>query len=195
MGPLTLGRRCLDPERNEKLNQDSALRVFVSFAQNDSELAAQLEAALRRHSIQPFSRLGAPSREDWKRIVDQQSREADGFIFLLGPGFSATPQLQAEWRSLLRNDWDSKKPLVPVIAIRNRGLEELPPFLRNRRAIHTTDFDTAVDELQYLVQHPAEALDHRNDEKARAQRTKRLDEIKEYALALKQDLSGGEAKR
>lgn len=165
------------------------MRVFISFAQGDAELAAQLEAALRRHNIQVWSRLDAPSGEEWKRMVDQESAKADGFIFLLGADFSANPELQAEWRSLLRSDWDSKKVLVPLIAAPHS--KDLPPFLRNRKAIYTTNFDAAVDELQHLVEHPTEALDRRDDEAVRAEQRERLTEVKEHALALKEERLGG----
>src|SRR6266566_2397758 len=117
------------------------MRVFISFAERDAELAAELEATLRRNAIQTSSSLDVSSPEEWKRVLDQESAGADGFIFLLGAGASANPDLQAEWRSLLRNDWDSKKTLVPVIHLHGPLSKELPPFLRNRRAIYTTNFD------------------------------------------------------
>lgn len=172
----------------------SNMRLFISFAQRDAELAAQLEAALRRHNIQVWSRLDVPSAEEWNRLVDRESAQADGFVFLLGAGFSANPQLQAEWRAFLRNDWDSTKPLVPVIAAHGIASKDLPPFLRHRKAICTTNFDAVIDDLQYLVQHPAEALDHTHDEQTRAEQKERLREIQDYALALKEEGSGGEAK-
>jgi hypothetical protein len=150
---------------------------------------------LRRHNIQAWSRLDVPSEEEWSRIVDRESPKADGFIFLLGPGFAANSQLHAEWRTFLRSDWDSKKPLVPLIVAHDSISKDLPPFLRNRKAIYSTDFDAVVDELQYLVQHPTEALDRGHDEEARAEQRERLSEVKDHALALKEGGSGDEAKR
>lgn len=171
------------------------MRVFISFAQGDSELAAQLEAALRRRNIQAWSRLDARSGDEWERMIDQESAKADGFVFLLGAGFSGNPELQAEWRSLLRSDWDSKKVLVPLIAAHHGSSKDLPPFLRNRKAIYTTNFDAAIDELQHIVEHPTEALDRRDDAAARAEQRGRLAEVKEHALALKEERSGGEVKQ
>jgi len=121
------------------------MRVFISCATEDANLAMQLEAALRRNGIETRSSLDFASGEDWKRIVDRESASADGFVFLLGAGASRNPQLQAEWRWLLRNDWESKKPLIPVIHAHDASLQDLPPFLRSRRAIVTTNFDTAID--------------------------------------------------
>jgi hypothetical protein len=171
------------------------MRLFVSFAQHDAELAAQLEAALRRHDIQAWSRLDAPSAEEWSQLVDRESVQADGFVFLLGTGFSANPQLQAEWRAFLRNDWDSTKPLAPVIAAPGIAPTDLRPFLRRRKPVYTKNLDAMVDDLQYLVQHPAEAIDHTYDEQARAEQKQRRRDLQDYILALKaEEGSGGEAK-
>lgn len=171
------------------------MRVFISFAKHDANLATQLEAALRRDNVETWSSLDVASGEDWKRVIDDKSASADGYIFLLGAGASANnPQLQAEWRSLLRNDWESKKPLIPVIHAHGALPQDLPPFLRNRRAIFTTNFDTIIGELRYLIDHPTETLDHTHDQQSRLEQEKRLDELKDYALALKEESAGGEAK-
>jgi hypothetical protein len=169
------------------------MRVFISFARQDAKLATQLEAALRRNNIETWSSLDAASGEDWKRFVDRESAGADGYIFLLGADASANPQLQAEWRSLLRNDWDSKKPLIPVIHAQGGSVHNLPPFLRNRRAIVTTNFDTVISELRYLIENPTEALDRTHEQQSRLEQEQRLNELKDYALALKEEGAGGEA--
>jgi hypothetical protein len=170
------------------------MRIFISFAKRDAKLAAQLEAALRRNNIETWSSLDVASGDDWQRIVDHESASADGYVFLLGAGASANPQLQAEWRSLLRNDWESTKPLIPVIYAHGVTPQDLPPFLRNRRAIYTTNFDAATGELRYLIEHPAESLDRTHEQQSRAEQEKRLDELKDYALSLKDESAGGEAK-
>ena len=170
------------------------MQFFISYAKRDAEWAAEIEAALRRHDIQAWSRLDAAAGEDLKRAVDRESANADGFVFLLGAGASVNPELQAEWRSLLRNDWESRKLLVPVIHLHGAAPEELPPFLRNRKAIYTTNLDDIVDQLRYLVDHPAESLNRAHEQQARIEQEKRLNELKEYALALKQEGAGGDAK-
>ena len=80
------------------------MRVFISFAKDDASLAEKLEAALRRNNIEAWSTLDAASGEDWRQVVERESANADGYVFLFGAGTSPNPQLQAEWRSLLRND-------------------------------------------------------------------------------------------
>src|SRR5260370_15742554 len=102
------------------------MRVFISFDKRDAELAAQLEAIVRRNEIQAWSRLDVESADEWKHLLDREGASADGFVFLLGAGASVNAELPAEWRSLLRYDWDSKKPLVPVIHLHGSLWENLP---------------------------------------------------------------------
>ena len=171
------------------------MRVFISFAHDDANLAAQLEAALRRNNIDTWSALDIAPGEDWTQAIDKKSASADGYVFLLGAGASENPQLRAEWRSLLRNDWESKKSLIPVILAHGGVPHDLPPFLRNRRAILTTNFDDAIREVRYLIEHPAETMDHTHEQQSKAEWERRRNELKDYALSLKQeDRAGGEAK-
>ena len=166
------------------------MRVFISFDRRDSDLAAQLESALKNHGIDAWSRLDSAPGEDWQQLLDQKSASADGIVFLLGAGASVSPQLLAEWRSLLRTDWESKKPLVPVVHGHGVPSEDLPPFLRNRQAIYTTNFDTIIDHLRSVLEHPSEMLDSAHEKQARREQDKRLKDLKEYALALKEESSG-----
>jgi hypothetical protein len=170
------------------------MRIFISFSEGDADLATKLVAALRRNNIETWSSLDAASREDWKRIVDDEGASADGYVFLFGAGASVNPQLQAEWRWFLRNDWESKKPRIPVIHAHRASLQDLPPFLRNRRAIFTANFDTAIGELRYLIEHPSETLDRTHEEQSRVERKRRLNELRDYALSLKEESARGEAK-
>lgn len=171
------------------------MRVFISFARGDSNLAAQLQAALRRNNIETWSTLDTASGEDWKQVVDNESARADGYVFLIGAGASANSQLRAEWRSLLRNDWESTKPLIPIIHAHGSVTQDLPPFLRSRRAILTTNFDEAIGELRYLVEHPTETMDRTHEKESRVEQEKRRHELQEYALSLREnDSAGGQAK-
>jgi TIR domain len=120
----------------------SPVRIFISFAHDDADLAAQLEAALRRSNIDTWSTLDIAPGEDWTQAIDKKSASADGYVFLLGPGAPENPQLRAEWRSLLRNDWESKKSLIPVILAHGSVPHDLPPSCgtggRSSQPISTT---------------------------------------------------------
>jgi hypothetical protein len=172
------------------------MRVVISFAKDDADSAAQLEAALRRHNIQAWSSLDLAPGEDWSQVLDRESAGADGFIFLLGPDPYANPQLLTEWRLLFRNDWESKKALVPVVP-RPHGTAaaDVPPFLRNRKVFVTTNFDAIIDQLRHQIENPAEIVDPAYEQQARIERQKRLDEMRDYALALKEEAVRDRAKR
>jgi hypothetical protein len=167
------------------------MRVFISFDQRDVELAAQIQAALRRHNIQASSRLDVPSWDEWSQLVDREGAQADGFIFLIGPDPYANPRLQTEWRFFLRHDWDSKTPLVPVFAAQGLARKDLPPFLRNRKPLYPVNLDAMVGDVEYLVRHPEETFDHTHDEESRAERKRRLKEIEDY-IAVREEGSGAE---
>jgi len=175
------------------------MRVFISFAKPDADLAAELEDGLRRRKVQTWSSLDVGSGEDWKRVLDRESANADVFLFLIGAGASVNAQLQAEWRWLLRNDWDSKKPLILYLhgassEAHGGSREGLPPFLRSRKAIYTTNYDVLVDELRRALEHPEETIDREQEERGKLEQEKRLGELKDYALALKQEDESGDVK-
>jgi hypothetical protein len=167
------------------------MKVFISFAHRDADVVAKLETALRRQNIEAWSTLDLRSGEDFSEAVDKASAMADGFIFLLGAGALATPHLLTEWRALLRNDSESKKALIPVINSQDSSSGELPPFLRNRQPlILTTDYDALVERVHHLLEHPSETRNHVLDEEGKVDQAHRLEELKQFALALKDDTAG-----
>ena len=175
------------------------MRVFISFAERDADLAAEVEDALRRRKVQTWSSLDVGSGEEWKRVLDRESSNADVFLFLIGAGTSVNAQLQSEWRSLLRNDWDSKKPLILYLHGASSELprysrQDWPPFLRSRKAIFTTNYDVLVDELRRALEHPEDTIDREQQERGKLEQEKRLDELKDYALALKKEDETGDVK-
>jgi hypothetical protein len=171
------------------------MRVFISFARADAELAAKVEDALRRRKVQTWSSLDVGSGEEWKRVLDRESANADVFLFLIGASTSVNAQLQSEWRSLLRNDWDSKKPLILYLhGALSDSRKALPPFLRSRKAISTTNYDVLVEELRRALEHPEDTIDREQEERGKLEQEKRLDELKDYALALKQENETGDVK-
>jgi hypothetical protein len=88
---------------------------------------------------------------------------------------------------MLRNDWESKKPFIPIVTSKKLSRHKIPPFLRNWQILSTGDFDELQRRVVYLLQHPGEARDHRRDEEGRRELARRLEEIEEFALALKRE--------
>jgi len=120
--------------------------------------------------------------------LDEASAKADGFIFFLGDGASTSQSLSAEWRVLLHNDWESKKPLIPVVTSKDALLQEVVPvFLRNYQVLVTSDFDKLAERVEHLLRHPNETRDPQREEEGRVDYAHRLEKLKEFALALKED--------
>jgi hypothetical protein len=165
------------------------MRVFISFAQQDADVAAKLEEALHDRNIEAWSTLDLRSGEELSQAIDKASANADGFIFVLGAGASANPNLLTEWRTLLRNDSDSKKAFIPIVKLHGSlSSDELPAFLRNRQPLlFTTNYDALVDRVLRLLEHPNETRDYQRDEEGKVDQAHRLEQLKEFALALKDD--------
>ncbi|MGA8028871.1 MAG: toll/interleukin-1 receptor domain-containing protein [Bryobacteraceae bacterium] len=160
------------------------MRVLLSFSHGDANLAAKLEDTLRHRNIQTWSSLDLAAGEQWRQRLDQESAEADGFVLLVGAGASASPDLESEWRTFLRNDWESNKPLIPVL-IDSGAENKIPSFLRSRKIVATASFDEAVNQIEHLLQNPTESRIPAAYEQAKADQASRLEELKEFALALK----------
>ena len=163
------------------------MRVFLSFAHQDAQFAARLEDALLRRHIDAWSSLDLAAGEQWGQRLDQESAKADAFVVVVGAGAPViSPDLESEWRTFLRNDWESSKPLIPVLT---DATAEIPSFLRSRKAVALTSVDRVVDEIEHLLKHPGESTPPAAYAKAKADQAHRLDELKEFALALKEAAS------
>lgn len=172
------------------------MRVFLSFSHEDAKFAAKLEDTLRHRNIQTWSSLDLRAGEQWRQRVDQETAQADAFVLLVGAGASLNADLESEWRTFLRNDWESNKPLIPVL-IHRAAENKIPSFLRSRKVIATTNFDEAVNQIEHLLQNPDESRIPAAYERAKADQANRLEELKKFALALKDAASthDGDAKR
>jgi hypothetical protein len=170
------------------------MRVFLSFTHQDAQFAARLEEALRHRHIDAWSSLDLAVGEQWGQRIDQESANADALVVLVGAGTPISTDLESEWRAFLRNDWESSKPLIPVLT---DATAEIPSFLRSRKAVALTSVDRVVDEIEHLLKHPGESTPPAAYAKAKVDQAHRLDELKEFALALKEAASShaGDAER
>jgi hypothetical protein len=162
------------------------MRVFVSHSSEDAELIRSLQQALERRNIEASSTLDVPPGELRSERIEQAGANADAFIFLLGAGGSANPQLQTERRALLRSDWDGKKPMIPVL-LHGQQPSDLPKFLANRNALFTTNFDLIADQVERVIQNPSEGRNPKASEQARAELSRRLEDVKDFAEALRKE--------
>lgn len=105
---------------------DEKLKVFVSYARDDLELADQLVAALRACGFEPLiDRQGISAGEDWQKRLGALIAEADTVAFLLSP--SALRSDMCAWE-VAETDRRSKR-LLPV-AIKPLGAAPVPERLQ-----------------------------------------------------------------
>ena len=89
--------------------------VFIS---SDTKPAAeQLTRTLEENGIHAwadFKDLRAGQR--WQAEIERAAGNAHQFLVLVGPHSSATPWLEAEWRTVLAKAWsDSRKSAIPIL--------------------------------------------------------------------------------
>jgi hypothetical protein len=159
------------------------MQVLLSFARQDAQLAAKLEDSLRHRRIDTWSSLDLAAGEEWRERIDRESAKADALVVIVGPGMPISPYLESEWRAFLRNDWESSKPLIPVLTDPSA---EIPSFLRSRKTVALTRMDQVVDEIEYLLKHPGESTPPAAYARAKADQVIRLNELEKFALALKE---------
>jgi len=161
--------------------------VFISHSREDAPLVEKLERALRRKNIGAWSDLDLLAGEDWRKSMDDAIHRADAFILILSPTTSESSKNSEEWRNILRNDSESKKPLIPIVRSKELSQYRIPAFLRNRQFLSTENFSELLDRIVYLLYHPAETRNRRLDQKGKQDQIQRLEELKKFALALKDD--------
>ncbi len=164
------------------------MRVFVSYSKEDAEIVRGLQQALESRQIEAASMLDVPAGELRSDRIEQASCDADAFIFMLGPGASANPWLQAEWTALLRNDWDGTRPMIPVL-LHGQQACDIPRFLKGRKALVATNCDELAEQIEWLLQNLDEARQPKPTEKDREEQEQRLEELRDFAESLKAGFS------
>lgn len=162
------------------------MRVFVSYAKEDAGIVRDLKQALHDRHIELHSMLDFAGGETSPDKVEQASADADAFVFLLEPGSHAEPRLQSEWRALLRNDWDGKRPMIPVL-LHGDGVADIPRFLANRDALVTPNLEQIVEKIERVVRNPEEGRRRKPSARAKAEWAQRLEELQSFGLALKEE--------
>jgi TIR domain-containing protein len=165
--------------------------VFISYATGSKPFAQILSRELEKKGLSSWADFkDLKPGQRWQVELDRAVNKASLFLILVGPGSSATPQLEVEWQAALRSAWDSGKALIPVIF----GDDEVPPFLRSWVGIHVktgTDPSTWTERvIDALTAQPSCSTPPASPLE-RSARNQRLDELAEAAHSLKD--SFGEA--
>jgi hypothetical protein len=158
--------------------------VFISYATDTKPAAEQLTRTLEENGIHAwadFKDLRAGQR--WQAEIERAADNAHQFLVLVGPHSSATPWLEAEWRTVLAKAWsDSRKSVIPILC----GGGDLPAFLRSWVPLRV---DPAAEPAKWTLRVLDALRSQRNRPAHRAadrrERQQRLDEIMRSAEALR----------
>jgi hypothetical protein len=161
--------------------------LFISHSRQNSGAALKLCLTLVSRGVRTWLDLREiDSGADWNEKVAQAIREANGFLFLIGPP-GPNDQLQKfEWQQIAEQEsyLDPSKPFIPVII----GQAQIPGFLRARLAIHVegSDINFAViaDRVVNALSEPQSTLDPDNLQKGQAARRLALDNLRQYSRDL-----------
>ena len=155
---------------------------------------ARFSETLREAGVEPVDGAAdfAPG-EDWQQAIGEKLNASDALVFVIGPESEKNPWLQRQWSASVEESWaNPDKPMIPILI----GNAELPPFLRNRNAIHVAS-ESELDEAARSVIAALEGGAATNivtspdaERELAAQRQQRLSEIAQDAA--KQELGPGD---
>jgi hypothetical protein len=167
-------------------------QVFISYSHQDAAIAERLAEALRKHHVASFVRPDAPVRTLGEDALDKAASEASGFVFLLGPASAFDEDQRREQRAALRSDWDTEKPMIPVLLPDGALL----PFLRDRIPVKisssATNYDEIAKQVMHYLKHPEANRDEEKYAEGKREWQRRIDSLKEWAHTLKQAVKDSE---
>ncbi len=128
-------------------NDESKLRVFISYSRSDLAFADQLVIALEQEGFQVLiDRRDLPYGEEWQKELGDFIRGSDTVIWLVSP-------------DSIRSDWcnwelglvgDLKKRLIPI-KIRDTEISLIPKAIGKIHLLPAEGLFTLIDHLQKLV--------------------------------------------
>lgn len=161
--------------------------VFISHTWDTKSLAEELIKALEKQGIEAwvdFKDLRPGHR--WKEELERAIDWAAFIVFLLTPESQATPWQEAEWGAALARTWmDNDKKLLPVVF----GKTDPPPFLRDWVSLRIdpkTEASVWTREVLNALWKLRNEEAHRSGSADRAERQRRLDELRNAAEKLRQ---------
>lgn len=138
---------------NKNAPQGHEIRVFLSYAASDIELARKLGRLLsQRAGARVFLPENLSAGEDWQARLREELAEADAVVVLVTPEAVHSSWVLHE----LGAAWGLKKPIF-VVASGRHLLRNLPLSPESFRVFETKDLD-APDAAKDLIQQLQDAL-------------------------------------
>ena len=121
----------------EKNDKQQNLRVFLSYAREDSIQGHKLNAILsRQYSVNVFTTETLSAGEDWRSILREELSKCDVFVLLWSPN-----SIDSKWvLHELGAAWALDKTIVPVVTEPNLSTK-FPVELRDVKFISIDDLE------------------------------------------------------
>jgi len=134
------------------------MRVFVSHASTDADLARRVSKTLREAGFQVWDETMIIPGENWGEKLAEALEESDAMVVLLTPDSLRSPNISHEVGYALGKK-DYKGRLIPVIAgpIEQLPSENIPWILRKFPAIHLKGQEEDEEGLKKIAQALKEA--------------------------------------
>ncbi|MHC4742422.1 MAG: toll/interleukin-1 receptor domain-containing protein, partial [Planctomycetota bacterium] len=106
------------------------MRLFVSFASEDREIAEQIALALRVSHEVFFDRDTLPAGGDFNTQIRDYIAKSDVLIFLISPESVRSGSYALSELKFARKRWSSPKGHVLPVMVRNTPIEDVPNYLK-----------------------------------------------------------------
>ena len=129
------------------------MKVFISYAPVDAELARRVADVLRASGFQVWDNSQILPGDNWGAKLAEALQDSEAMVVLLTPNSLRSPNIQFEVGYALGNK-DYKDRVVPVIAAPPDQLanEDIPWVLNRFQVIHLKDEDRDEEGLQRIAQ-------------------------------------------
>ena len=128
------------------------MKVFISYAPVDAELARRVADVLRASGFQVWDNSQILPGDNWGAKLAEALQDSEAMVVLLTPNSLRSPNIQFEVGYALGNR-DYKDRVVPVIAAPPEQLpdEDIPWVLNRFQVIHLNDEDRDGEGLQRIA--------------------------------------------
>jgi len=164
--------------------------VYISHSRRNGGAALKLCEKLEARGTATWLDLREIEADSaWNQRVADAIHQANGFVFLIGPGPVSDQSQRYEWQVITEEEYylDREKPLIPILL----GESELPGFLKTRHAIQISesaiDFDALADKVVHSLKQPHETIDEESLGRGREARERAMKNLEEYSRGLLED--------
>ena len=168
------------------------MRVFISHAKRDRDVASRLAESLQADGISAWSDDLIEPGARWEDSLQKAVDDSDAFVVLISSATSdESPSIRSEWSQILKRVWgDEATVVLPVLL---DGTDP-PGFLRDHASVrmHADEQTLAGEVVRYL--HDPQELGVRRTEEGQIRLDRRLAELEESAASLAEAAETGVAK-